>query len=134
MSQLIDQLQQLKTALMTMGEKYQATVSELTHLKSQPVVSQEQVEALQDQLDMASEHNQNLQQQLDDKIQAYRDLEQRYQSLSDSHSVMGAELERAQADVQVLAEQKRKLIDKNHVAAEHTKVVLERLAKIDSEA
>ena len=56
MSQLIDQLQQLKTALMTMGEKYQATVSELTHLKSQPVVSQEQVEALQDQLDMASEH------------------------------------------------------------------------------
>ena len=47
---------------------------------------------------------------------------------------MGAELERAQADVQVLTEQKRKLIDKNRVAAEHTKVVLERLAKIDSEA
>lgn len=134
MSQLIDQLQRLKSALITLGEKYQIAVSELNHLKNQPTLTQEQVQALQHELALTSEQNDNLQQQLEQTQKAQRDLEQRYQTLADSHSVMSAELERAQAEVDILTEHKQKLIDKNRVAADHTKLVLERLAKIDSEA
>ena len=43
------------------------------------------------------------------------------------------EYEQTQNQLQIFTAQNQKLIEKNRVAAEHTKLVLERLAKIDSE-
>ena len=134
MSQLIDQLQQLKTALIALGEKYQSTVSELIHLKSQPSFSQEHIQELQAQIDTARDQQQAAQQALDANKKQHQDLEKRYQNLADAYSLMGSELERAQAQIQALNDINQKLIEKNRVAADHTKVVLARLAKIDSEA
>ena len=57
----------------------------------------------------------------------------RYQSLAESHNMLSTEYEQTQNQLQIFTAQNQKLIEKNRVAAEHTKLVLERLAKIDSE-
>jgi hypothetical protein len=47
--------------------------------------------------------------------------------------MLSTEYEQTQNQLQIFTAQNQKLIEKNRVAAEHTKLVLERLAKIDSE-
>lgn len=133
MSNLIDQLHQLKNALINMGEKHQTAMSELNRYQTERLFSSDEVEVIQQQLSDTEAHNQQLAEALHQQQSHYQDLEQRYQTLAESHSLMSTELENAQNQIKVMAENNQKLIEKNRVAAEHTKIVLERLAKIDSD-
>lgn len=134
MSQLIDQLTRLQNALAQLGERYQTAQTELSALKARPNIEPDELNQLKNQSSIFREQTQTLQQQLAQQEQRYRELEQRYQSLADSHSLLGAELEQANEQIHTLHADNQKLIDKNRVAAEHAKVVLERLTKIDNEA
>ena len=91
------------------------------------------MQAVQAELDASKELQQNLEQQLAREAEEYQALEQRYQSLAESHNMLSTEYEQTQNQLQIFTAQNQKLIEKNRVAAEHTKLVLERLAKIDSE-
>ena len=133
MSNLLSQLTQLQNAIAKLTEKYQFVTSELARLKAQPSISNEQMSAVQSELEQTQQRIENLEQLIAEQEQNHTELESRYQSLSDSHSVLGNEYEQAQANIDELSLANQKLIEKNQVAAEHTKLVLERLAKIDNE-
>lgn len=133
MSDLINQLTRLQTVLGRIGEKYQRAQAEITELKSRPNVEIEEYKKSQNQTAIFREQTQTLQQQLAQQEQRYRELEQRYQSLADAHSLLGAELEQANEQIHTLHADNQKLIEKNRIATEHAKVVLERLTKIDTE-
>lgn len=134
MSHLLEPLQQLQTALEKMGEKYQFAMSELARLKAQPSIDPELLEELQSELALAKQQGQELESQFNEQQSQFQEFEERYQSLAESHNMLSAEYENLQAELHAQKEANQKLLDKNRVAADHTKLVLERLAKIDSEA
>ncbi len=134
MSNLIDPLHQLQSAFNQLAEKYRFVTSELARIKAQPTIPPELLDELQKELSFAKEQGQRLEDQFSDQQEQLQDFEQRYQSLAESHSLISAEYEEAQAQIHTLTQANHKLQEKNRIAAEHTKLVLERLAKIDSEA
>lgn len=134
MSHLLEPLQQLQTALEKMTEKYQFAMSELARLKAQPSIDPQILTKLQNELTLAKEQGRELEAQFNEQQSQFQDFEERYQSLAESHNMLSAEYENAQAELHAQKEANQKLLDKNRIAADHTKLVLERLAKIDSEA
>lgn len=133
MSNLLNQLEQLQSALTRLTDKYQYVTSELARVKAQPSVTSEQMAEIQAKLGATEERIAMLEESIDEHETAKAELEQRYQSLADSHNLLSKEYEDAQAQIENLTQINQKLVEKNQIAAEHTKVVLERLAKIDSE-
>ncbi|WP_019520437.1 hypothetical protein [Faucicola boevrei] len=133
MTNLLSQLTELKGYIGKLTDKNQYLSSELARIKTQPSISSEQMSAVQTELNNTQQRIEKLEQLIVKHEQQHAELENRYQSLADSHSILSNEYEQAQAQIETLTQTNQKLIEKNHVASEHTKLVLERLAKIDSE-
>lgn len=126
MSNLLTQLSQLQTALADIGEKYRATQKELYQLKNRPLVDKTELEQANEQLTLALERNNYLEQQRIQQDQAYQALEKQLHEAFESYHIKELELEKANQTIHQLSE-------KNRIASERAKKVLENLSKIDKD-
>lgn len=128
---LIEKLQHLDSILHDIRERYDASHNELLELKANPQTNTQQIQQLQQQLDDAhSSYEQglneqkNLQQQLDQ-------LDEEYQSLAEAHHNLNDQYNELQKKCEALEQANQTLLEKNRLAKEHTKVVMQRLTLID---
>lgn len=131
---LIEKLQHLDSILHDIRHRYDASQNELVALKSNPKIDTQQIEELQQQLnDMHSAYEQgvteqqNLQQQLSE-------LSEEYQTLTESHHTLNDEYSELLRKCEALEQVNQALLEKNRLAKEHTKVVMQRLTLIDQPA
>ena len=128
---LIEKLQHLDSILHDIRERYEASHNELLSLKSNPQVDTQQIEQLKQQLDDANSayeqgltEQQNLQQQLNQ-------LDEQYQSLAEAHHNLNDQYSELVQKCEALEQANQTLLEKNRLAKEHTKVVMQRLTLID---
>lgn len=128
---MYDQLLQLEKIILDIKQQHQLVSEELNTLKQQPSTDPAVLTALQSQLDTSYAEHDTHKKQLGE-------LDNRYQNLAEAHHIIGAEqdkLKKQVADLQqknkALKAQNSELEQKNILAAERIKVVLNRLAIID---
>ena len=131
---LIEKLQHLDSILHDIRERYDASHNELLTLKSTPQVDTHQIDQLQQQLDEALgayeqsvSENHQLQQHLDQMDEKYQTLAEAHHNLNDDYSELLKKYE-------TLEQANKMLLEKNRLAKEHTKVVMQRLTLIDQVA
>lgn len=139
-SDLNMQLDELQRVLSEILDDYQRNQAELKALQTRPSVEMEVFEQVKNQTAIFREQNQQLQGQLVEQAKQLNTINDRYQSLAESHSVLSSELEQTQQALQHLHQEhqrlqidNQRLLQKNQVAAEHAQRVLERLTKIDTD-
>ena len=128
---LIEKLHYLDSILHEIRERYEASHNELLALKDNPEVNTQEIEQLKQQLDDTNSsyeqgltEQKNLQQQLSQLDEEYQNLAEAHHNLNDQYSEL---LKKCEA----LEQANQTLLEKNRLAKEHTKVVMQRLTLID---
>ncbi|WP_296403891.1 hypothetical protein [Psychrobacter sp.] len=128
---LIEKLQHLDSILHDIRQRYDNSNNELFALKQTPSLDIQAIEQLQQQLEetqdayerVLTEH-QHLQQQVSQ-------LDQEYQTLAEAHNGLTEEYNDLLKKCEALEQANHTLLEKNRLAKEHTKVVMQRLTLID---
>lgn len=149
---LIEKLQHLDSILHDIRQRYDASHNELLSLKVAPKVDVQQVEQLQQQLsdiENTYEQSQQAQQKLEQDLsdaqsafeqvqqeqetlqQQYNQLNDEHKSLTEAHDTLNDDYNELLQKCEALEQANQMLLEKNRLAKEHTKVVMQRLTLID---
>ena len=136
---LLPKLKQLESQWQTVRNRYRNTAGELKLIKDKPKVDVSQVNQLKIQLAEAKNSERYAKDKIEKLTAEHNMLETDYGQLQTEHNVLNQEFEQLKSanrrlvdEVDALKSANQKLQDKNRSALEHTKVVLERLTKIDN--
>lgn len=130
---MIDQLKVLEKTVLDVRKHYHITATELVNLKTKMEDFDSDANAkLKQQLIRKQSQLDAIESQLNELTGRHKEMSSNHQTLVNEHNEATQKVEQLEQQVKQLQQDKAELIEKNRIAAEHTKGALERLTQIDN--